>query len=264
MRKNYVRCFALRMPVKTAFLGNTAGDHFGQANIFIEGEAPGLFYGFKTNGIVQTGDTYVVAAPFGSSAAPGNLKVVDVNGDGVVNLSDKTIIGDPNPDYTYGFQSSVNYKQLRLSTSFSGVQGGDIFNANNRYNNLANFQSGDRNMNPAAIANAWTTTNPSNVYPAINSNIVTGHIYDRYIEDGSYLRCTDITLGYTFEQYITKKLGMNSVDIFASAKNPFTITNYTGYDPTSRSFNFDPLRRGFDLFSFPMQREIILGVNLTF
>lgn len=248
----------------TAFLGNTAGDHFGQANIFMEGEAPGLFYGFKTNGIVQQTDTYVVGAPFGTSAAPGNLKVVDVNGDGVINLSDKTIIGDPNPDYTYGFQSSVNYKQLRFSTSFSGVQGGDIFNANNRYNNLANFQSGDRNMNPAAIANAWTTTNPSNVYPAINSNIANGHIYDRYIEDGSYLRCTDITLGYSFKQDIAGQLGLSSIDIFASAKNPFTISNYSGYDPTSRSFNFDPLRRGFDLFSFPVQRQIILGVNLTF
>ena len=89
--------------------------------------------------------------------------MVDANGDGVVNLTDKTIIGDPNPDYTYGFQTSANYKQLRLKASFSGVQGGDILNANNRYTNLANSQNGDRNMNPAAIANAWTTTNPSNV-----------------------------------------------------------------------------------------------------
>jgi TonB-linked SusC/RagA family outer membrane protein len=249
---------------KTAFLGNTAGDHFGQANIFIEGEAPGLFYGFKTNGIVQTGDAYVVAAPFTSSATPGNLKVVDANGDGIINLSDQTIIGDPNPDYTYGFQTSLNYKQLRLKTSFSGVQGGDILNSNNRYINLASSQNLTRNMNPAAIANAWTTTNPSNEYTSFNSTVANGYIYDRYLEDGSYLRCTDITLGYTFEQDIAGQLGMNSIDIFASAKNPFTLTNYTGYDPTSRSFNSDPLRRGFDIFSFPMQRQIILGVNLTF
>lgn len=248
----------------TAFLGNTAGDHFGAANIFIEGQAPGLFYGFKTNGIVQQNETYAVGAPFGNSAAPGNLKVVDVNGDGIVNLADKTIIGDPNPDFTYGFQTSLNYKQLRFSTSFSGVQGGDILNANNRYNNLANLQSGDRNMNPAAIANAWTTTNPSNEYPSINSNIVNGHIYDRYLEDGSYLRCTDITVGYTLREDVVGKLGLNSLDIFASAKNPFTISSYSGYDPASRSFNFDPLRRGFDLYSFPVQRQIILGLNLTF
>ncbi|WP_294958381.1 TonB-dependent receptor [uncultured Flavobacterium sp.] len=248
----------------TAFLGNTAGDHFGAANIFIEGQAPGLFYGFKTDGIVQQGDTYTVGAPFGNSAAPGNLKVVDANGDGVVNLSDKTIIGDPNPDYTYGFQTSLKYKQLRFSTSFTGVKGGDILNSNNRYTNLANFQSGDRNMNPAAIANAWTVDNPSNVYPSITSNIVTGHIYDRYLEDGSYLRCNDITLGYTFGQDIVGKMGLSSLDLFASAKNPFTLTNYSGYDPASRSFNFDPLRRGFDLYSFPVQRQIILGLNLTF
>jgi len=126
------------------------------------------------------------------------------------------------------------------------------------------LQSGDRNMNPAAIANAWTTTNPSNEYPSINSNIVNGHIYDRYLEDGSYLRCTDITLGYTLREDVVGKLGLNSLDIFASAKNPFTISSYSGYDPASRSFNFDPLRRGFDLYSFPVQRQIILGLNLTF
>ncbi|OYX85878.1 MAG: hypothetical protein B7Y83_03315 [Flavobacteriales bacterium 32-34-25] len=249
---------------KSSFFGSFAGDHFGSPNVFIEGEAPGLFYGFKTDGIVQQTDTYAVGAPFGSSAAPGNLKVVDVNGDGVVNLADKTIIGDPNPNYTYGFQTSVNYKQLRFKASFSGVQGGDIFNSNNRYINLASSQNGDRNMNPAAIANAWTATNPSNEYPSIFSNVVNGQIYDRYLEDGSYLRCTDITLGYTFTQQIVSKLGLSSVDLFASAKNPFTISNYSGYDPTSRSNNFDPLSRGLDIYSFPVQRQIILGVNLTF
>lgn len=249
---------------QTAFLGNTAGDHFGAANIFIEGQAPGLFYGFKTDGIVQTGDVYKVGAPFASSAAPGNLKVVDANGDGIVDINDKTIIGDPNPDYTYGFQTSLSYKQLRFKASFSGVKGGDILNSNNRYINMANFQSGDRNMNPAAIANAWSTANPSNEYPSITSNVVNGHIYDRYLEDGSYLRCTDITLGYTFKQDIAGQLGLSSIDLFAAAKNPFTISSYSGYDPTSRSFNFDPLRRGFDMYSFPVSRQIILGINLTF
>ena len=247
-----------------AFQGNSAGDHFGSPNIFIEGEAPGLFYGFKTDGIVQEGDDYVVGNPFGNANAPGNFKVVDVNNDGVVDLADKTIIGDPNPDYTYGFQTSLNYKQLRLKASFSGVQGGDVFNANNRYNNLANFQSGDRNYNPAAIANAWTPENPSNVYPSIFSNVVNGHINDRYIEDGSYLRLTDVTLGYTFNKDISNKLGISNLDVFASVKNAFTISNYSGYDPTSRSFNFDPLRRGLDLYSFPAQRQVILGINLTF
>ncbi|WP_432221630.1 SusC/RagA family TonB-linked outer membrane protein [Flavobacterium sp. TMP13] len=248
----------------SAFLGNTAGDHFGAVNIFIEGEAPGLFYGFKTDGIVQQDDTYKVGNPFGNSATPGNIKVVDVNGDGTVDLADKTIIGDPNPDYTFGFQTSLNYKQFRFKTSFAGVKGGDILNSNNRYINLANYQSGDRNMNPNAIANAWTATNASNQYPSISSNVVSGHIYDRYLEDGSYLRCNDITLGYTFKEDIVGNFGLSSFDLFLSATNPFTISNYSGYDPTSRSFNFDPLRRGMDLYSFPAQRQIIIGVNLTF
>lgn len=248
----------------SAFYGNTAGDHFGSPNIFVEGEAPGLFFGFKTDGIIQEGDVYEAGNPFGNSIEPGNLKVVDVNQDGIEDINDKTIIGDPNPDFTYGLHTSFNYKQFRFRTTFTGVKGGDIFNANQRYNELASFQNGDRNMNPAALANAWTAENPSNVYPSIFSNVANGHIYDRYIEDGSYLRCSDITLGYTFKEEVSQKLGLSSLDLFASAKNAFTITDYSGYDPTSRSFGFDPLRRGFDLWSFPVQRQIILGVNLTF
>lgn len=248
----------------SAFYGNTAGDHFGSPNIFIEGQAPGLFFGFKTDGIVQQGDQYEVGAPFGISGDPGNYKVVDVNQDGVSDLSDKTIIGDPNPDFTYGFQTSLSYKQLRFRAAFAGVKGGDVFNANNRYQQLASFQNGERNMHPDAIANAWTPENPSNTHPSIASNTANGHIYDRFIEDGSYLRSTDITLGYAFKNNVIQQLRLNSLDVFASVKNAFTITNYSGYDPTSRSFAFDPLRRGMDLWSFPAQRQIIVGVNLSF
>ena len=248
----------------SAFYGNFAGDHFGNPNVFIEGEAPGLFFGFQTDGIIQQGDVYEVGNPFGNSIEPGNLKVVDTNQDGIVDINDKTIIGDPNPDFTYGLSTNFNYKQFRFRTTFVGVKGGDIFNANQRYNELASYQNGDRNMNPDAIANAWTAENPSNYYPSISSNVVNGHIYDRYLEDGSYLRCSDITLGYTFTQDVVEQLGLSGLDVFASAKNAFTITDYSGYDPTSRSFAFDPLRRGFDLWSFPSQRQIILGVNLTF
>lgn len=248
----------------SAFYGNFAGDHFGNPNVFIEGEAPGLFFGFQTDGIIQEGDVYEAGNPFGNSIDPGNIKVVDVNQDGIVDINDKTIIGDPNPDFTYGMHTNFSYKQFRFKTTFVGVKGGDIFNANQRYNELASFQNGDRNMNPAAIANAWTPENQSNVYPSILSNVANGHIYDRFIEDGSYLRCSDITLGYTFKEEVAQKLGLSGLDLFASAKNAFTITDYSGYDPTSRSFGFDPLRRGFDLWSFPSQRQIIVGVNLTF
>lgn len=247
-----------------AMYGNTAGDHFGAPNLFIEGEAPGLFFGFKTDGIVQEGDTYNVEAPFSNSATPGNLKVVDTNADGVINAKDRTIIGDPNPDYTYGFQTSLKYKQFRFKAQFTGVKGGDIFNGNTRYQGLASFQNGDRNMLANTIANAWTTENTNTNYPSWESYVANGYIYDRYLEDGSYLRCSDITLGYTVPSNVLKHIGLGSLDVFASVKNAFTITDYSGFDPASRSYGYDPLRRGFDLWSYPQQRVYVLGVTLGF
>ncbi|MCG8309818.1 MAG: TonB-dependent receptor [Cytophagales bacterium] len=246
------------------FFGNTAGDHFGQPNIFIEGEAPGLFFGFKTDGIVQEGDEYPVGNPLGNSGDPGNLKVVDVNGDGVVDFNDKTIIGNFNPDYTYGFQTSLTYRQFRFRTTFVGTKGGDVFNANKRYRQLPAYQNGDGNQNPTSIANSWTPENSSNEYPSVFSNIAIGHVYDRYIEDGSFLRCNDITLGYALKNDLINKWGINSLDFTFSVRNAFTISSYSGYDPTNRSFAFDPLRRGFDLYSFPMQRSFILSMNVNF
>ncbi|MRJ08153.1 SusC/RagA family TonB-linked outer membrane protein [Ornithobacterium rhinotracheale] len=247
------------------FLGSPVNDHFGAANIFLEGEAPGLFFGFKTDGIIQEGDDYKAAAPFGKGeTSPGNLKVVDVNGDGVVNLQDRTIIGDPNPDFTYGFQTNVKYKQVRFKMAFNGVQGGDVMNSQVRYREMPFFNNGNGNLVSGAASSAWRPNNTQTLQPKINSQVVTGYIYDRYLEDGSYLTCSDITLGYTFPSKISEQIGINNLDFFMSVKNAFTITNYSGYDPTSRSFAFNPLIRGVDLWSFPMQRAYIVGVNIMF
>ena len=129
------------------YQGTTLGDHFGIANLFIVGEAPGLFFGYKTQGIIQPedivdgkvaytaadGSTKYYSSSVANDMLPGNIKTLDLNEDGVVDEKDKTILGNPNPDFTYGFQTRISWKDLSLSASFNGVHGNDILNTNIRY-----------------------------------------------------------------------------------------------------------------------------------
>ena len=257
------------------YLGKTIGDHFGPANVFIEGEAPGLFFGYKTQGIIQEedvvdgkvgyissdGSTKYYTSSVGNDMAAGNIKCVDVNEDGIVDPNDMVVIGDPNPDFTYGFQTRLEWKNLSLSASFTGVYGNDILNTNIRYEQTPSRQAG--NLRKDAYYNAWTPENRSNLYPSSTSN-VKGVVYDRYVEDGSYLRCSDITLNYILPKAWMTKIGFQNTSIFASVKNAFVITNYSGYDPEVNSFAFDGLRRGVDMNAFPNMRSFVFGLNVTF
>lgn len=246
-----------------AYLGNSIGDHFGPTNIFIVGKAPGLFWGYKTDGIIQTGETSATGLPTSSKfvMTPGNIRVVDVTGDGIIDDKDKTIIGNPNPDFTYGFQTSLKVKDLTLSASFNGVQGGQVFNGNSRYERMPSQQTG--NLTSEAYANAWRAGAPNNLYPSLTSQLK-NEAYDRYVEDGSFLRCSDITLGYALPENMVKKAGFATVNIFASAKNMFLITKYSGYDPEMRTFSFDGLRPGIDLNSYSNPRQFVFGLNVGF
>ena len=144
-----------------AYLGASLGDHFREANVFVAGKAPGLFYGYQTDGIIQEGDPYLteVRSSIGT-ISPGNIKFVDRNGDGKVDEKDKTIIGNPNPKFTYGIQTSFTWKDLSLSMAFNAVHGNQILNANARY---YNFPSTSNNMILSSsfqdmyyVENPWT------------------------------------------------------------------------------------------------------------
>ncbi len=237
------------------YLGNAISDHFGVGNIFLVGEAPGLFYGYKTDGIIQSEDIDLPTSTL-FNMRPGEIKVVDVTGDGVIDAKDMTIIGDPNPDFNYGFQTSVGYKRVKLSATFYGVKGGEILNANIRYEQTPALNT--PNVTRYAYANAWRQDAPSNLFPSVLSS-VKNYVYDRYIEDGSFLRCSDITLSYVVPARIVKNF-----NVFGSVKNAFLITDYSGYDPEMRTFSFDGLRPGIDINSFSNPRQFVLGLNVTF
>lgn len=244
-----------------AYLGSSIGDHFGgAANIFIAGEAPGLFWGYRTDGVIQESDKDLpTSSTF--SMTPGNIKVVDVTGDGKIDENDKTILGNPNARFNYGFQTSVSYKGISLSAAFNGVYGNEILNGNIRYEGMPSRQTS--NLTNEAYQNAWRSESPSNLYPSVLSELK-NVVYDRYIEDGSFLRCTDITLGYTLPRIWTNKIGFGNIDIFASGKNLFVLTKYSGYDPEVNTFAFDGLRPGIDLNSFPNPRQFVFGLNVSF
>lgn len=260
---------------RVGYYGNSLGDHFGVGHIFLAGEAPGLFFGYVTQGIVQTDDVTADGVKYikedgsvgyytsmnGTAPVPGDIKFVDRNGDGVVNSEDQDIIGNPNPDFTYGFQTSVSWKSLSLSASFSGVQGRDILNVGNRYNSTPGTRA--NNITREAFQNMWTETNPSNLYPSSTYSIQ-NMVMDRYVEDGSYLRCSDITLSYVLPKALTNKIGFNNVSVYSSLKNAFVITKYSGYDPEVNSFAFDGLRPGVDMNSYPTPMSLIFGLNVSF
>lgn len=257
------------------YYGNSIGDHFGVGHIFLEGKAPGLFFGYVTQGIVQPEDitdqgvkyikkdgtvgyyqTFNKVVP-----VAGDIKFVDNDGDGDVNVNDRDIIGDPNPDFTYGFSTSISWKNLSLSAAFTGVQGRDILNTNNRYINTPGTKS--NNLTRKAFQNMWTESNHSNLYPS-STFVVQNYVMDRYVEDGSYLRCSDITLNYVLPKVWMKKIGFQNASVYTSVKNAFIITDYSGYDPEVNSFAFDGLRPGVDMSSYPTPRSFIFGLNLTF
>lgn len=266
--------FGMLKDVK-GYQGATVGDHFGIANLFLVGEAPGLFFGYQTQGIIQKedivdgkvayiaqdGSTKYYTASAGNDIAAGSIKCVDLNEDGVVDQNDKTIIGNPNPDFTYGIQTRLAWKDLSLSIALNGVYGNDILNTNIRYEQTPSKQAG--NLRRSAYLNMWTEANPSTLYSSATS-IVKNVIYDRYIEDGSYLRCSDITLNYILPQTWMKKIGFQNTSLFASVKNAFVLTNYSGYDPEISSFAFDGLRPGIDMNAFPSTRSYVFGLNVTF
>ena len=260
---------------RVGYYGNSLGDHFGVGHIFLQGEQPGQFFGYKTQGIIQTDDITPEGVKFtkpdGSigyytlfnnvKPKAGDVKVVDMNNDGTIDANDRTIIGNPNAGFTYGFYTQVSWKSMSLSASFIGVHGREVLNTNNRY--IATPGTRTNSLLKVAYENMWTEKHPSNVYPS-STYVVGNYVYDRYIEDASYLRCSDITLSYNIGRKTMKKIGMSNASAYLSVKNAFLITDYSGYDPEVNSFAFDGLRPGVDMNSYPNSRSFVLGLNLIF
>ena len=241
------------------------------ANIFMEGQESALFYGWKTDGLVQPDE--VADYPI-SGAQAGDIKIVDINGDGAINKLDTTIIGNPNPDFVYGFNFNIKVKNFTLSALFNGVEGNEIANGWNYTLGMAEGSNGQggatytRNVFPETYFNAWSPTNTSGQNPRIGyttQNIE--YMLDTIIEDGSFLRLNNITLNWelpTNNNSDRALLKYSSMNIFVTGQNLFTWTDYSGYDPEVTSFMWTGLIQGVDWNGPPNAKNILFGVNVNF
>jgi TonB-dependent starch-binding outer membrane protein SusC len=230
------------------------------------GGAIGTFWGLQSNGLYRS-PADLIGAPksgFGTSPADfqlGDVRYVDRNGDGLIDEKDNTVIGDPNPDFTFGFTNNFSYRNFDLSLFLQGSVGNDIFNLT-RYAGISNSNLYQNQLVEALDFYSTSNTNAHLPRP-------TGYDHpnlrfsDRFVEDGSYLRVQNITLGYNFAELISKSK-ITKLKLYGSVQNLYTFTKYKGYDPEVGSFNQDVLLSGVDNGRYPTPRIVSIGVNVEF
>lgn len=237
-----------------------------------KGYAMGMMYGYMFEGTYKyddfhkSGDTYVLrpgVASFSSenNTQPGMPKYKDLNGDGVIDTNDRTIIGRGLPIHTGGFTNDFQYKGFDLSIFFQWSYGNDILNANRLFFENVN---NSRNLNQyASYANRWTPENPTSDIPVALNSSSNKVVSSRVIEDGSFLRLKTLTLGYNLPKSLIKKWGIGSARVYVAGQNLWTLTGYSGYDPEV-SIRNSALTPGLDYSAYPRAYAINFGLNLGF
>ncbi|SJN25390.1 TonB family protein / TonB-dependent receptor [Sphingobacterium faecium PCAi_F2.5] len=232
-----------------------------------EGSPIGMFYGFKVLG-VATEENYKSVAPSAGSTnpmQPGDLYFEDVDGNGIVNDEDKRIIGSPHPDFTYGFAINTRYKNFDLRASFNGSQGNKVLDGYDYY--LYNME-GSGNQYADVAQRYRSASNPGNgeVYRASRGGTQSNstRLSTFYLQDGSFLRMTNIILGYSLPTATANKLSLSGIRISASVDNPFTISKYKGYNPEPDYNQRGNLTPGVDYGLYPLVRSFNLGLKVTF
>lgn len=229
-------------------------------HVAIVGKPVGSFYGYKVDGIYQN-EEEVTNGPESSTATPGDFKFVDLNDDNIINTEDRTIIGNPHPDYVFGITNDIIWKNLSLSFLIQGVIGNDIANLN-RYR-LDPLTGISNNVSQEAYDNRWTGEGTSNYYPRpkTGNSFFNQRFPDFVIEDGSFVRLKNVNLSYAFNW---NTQWVKSVTIFVSATNLLTFTDYKGYDPEVSSNSETGLTPGADIGAYPQSITFSTGANVKF
>jgi TonB-linked SusC/RagA family outer membrane protein len=226
------------------------------------GQSLSAFFGYKVEGLFRNAED-VSSHATQDGAAPGRFKYEDLNGDGVITPDDRTFIGSPVPDFTGGLNFTLGYKGFDLSAYFYTSIGNEIFNQSKWFTDF--FPSFQGAAMSERLKNAWTPDNLDATTPVLEktSNFSTNSVANSfYVEDGSYLRLQNVTLGYTLPSTLLEKWRLERLRVFASANNLFTITGYEGLDPAVGG-NAD-LTFGIDVGNYPVTRGYTFGLNLSF
>ncbi|MEQ6124322.1 TonB-dependent receptor [Pseudotenacibaculum sp. MALMAid0570] len=245
------------------FVGSDSGVVFGgtfgvgQENDISRMEAGfpiGYFYGLQTDGIFQT-QAEVDAHATQTNAAPGDLRYIDRNGDGVISSDDRAYIGDPIPDVTMGLNFSLNYKNFDFNMYAFASMGNEIVRNYERNQPLTNRS--------VYYLDRWTGPGTSNSFPRVTTGATSNSLFsDFYVEDGSFVRLQNIQLGYSFGEEFLKRPGFDKLRVYLSASNLFTLTKYRGFDPTGSGG--DPIGAGIDQGFYPSPKTFLLGINVNF
>ena len=213
-------------------------------SITMPGEAIGSFYGYRIDGF----------------DADGNFIFTDTDGNGIVNAEDKVILGNPIPDFSYGLNLNLAYKDFDMTMFFQGVAGNEIFNQM-KYTYYFDYS----NNCVTDVLNAWSETNKETNIPIMktaNTNGGNSLPSEFYVEDGAYFRCKNLQIGYTLPKKVLDKLSFTNLRFYVGVQNLFTITGYSGYDPeVSSNVLFS---RGIDNSSYPNARTYTFGFNASF
>ncbi|MGL5112320.1 MAG: SusC/RagA family TonB-linked outer membrane protein [Flavobacterium sp.] len=223
-----------------------------------EGRPIGYFYGYKTDGIFQN-QAEVAAHPsqiaLGANAAPGDIRFVDTNGDGVIDTKDRTNIGDPIPTATMGFNMQMNYKNVDFALYAFASVGNDM---------VRNYE---RTLSDANRLNytldRWTGEGTSNNVPRATTAATSNNVFsDYFVEDASYLRIQNIQIGYSLNQSFCQKIGISKFRLYTGVNNLYTFTKYKGFDPGAS--NGAPIGGGIDYGFYPIPRTYLMGLNINF
>lgn len=234
------------------------------------------FFGFQTDGIFQSQEEADAHATYDSYNAPGKFRFVDVNEDGEITDEDRTIIGNPHPDFTYGLNLTFGYRNFELNIFGNGSQGNDIFNYTRFFADFNTFQ-GNRSRralydawqptNPTAPREQWVAANPGATSPIMDANDqISSQVSSYLIEDGSFFRIRNIQLTYSLPADLGSRLGLSRAQVYLQGQNLITLTGYNGLNPEIQP---QPDREntdttlGFDGGYMPVARTLIFGLNVS-
>lgn len=243
-------------------VGFVEGGSFGvgqQAPSRMEVSFPiGYFYGYETDGIFQN-RSEVISHPsqtaLGASASPGDFRYKDLNEDGVIDDKDRTYIGDPIPDFTFGYNLNLNYKNFDFSLNAFASVGQEI---------VRNYERVQLNANKLDYyIERWRGEGTSNSVPRMTTRSTSNNVFSNFfVEDGSFLRLQTIQLGHSLPKSILEKIQLDQFRLFVTAENILTLTRYKGYDPSASSGA--PIGSGIDNGFYPIPKTITAGVNIKF